>query len=409
MSNETAEVNLSPKGCPFDHTNFTPARPALQHYEVLNEIRERAPILWNDAHGEGFFMLTRYAEVSEALQDTSAFNNDVIQAINPREDAIYFLPNMLNPPEHTDLRRVLNRWFSPSAVRKAAPMIRAHVNKLIDEIINDGHAEITSGFAMRYPTDLLLQILGMPVEDGPQMVAWVEAIFDGAFGGEGGHTSVKRIKEYFAKAIVDREANPRDPETDFVQFLMTVEINGKKISYEDQLTICMTMMTAGLDTTRSALGYVLLHLATHPDDRKRLIDDPSLIPYAMEEFVRLYNLIMQPGREVTNDIEFHGVEMKKGDVVWLGIAQACRDPREYEDPDEFRWDRENLGESVAWGFGYHRCIGMHLARYELQVAIEEWHKRIPDYWVAEGAELMERGVQLRLLSLPLEWPVPATS
>jgi len=407
MTNETVDTSISPRGCPFDHTNFTPSRPALEHYEVLDEIRERAPILWNDAHAGGFFMLTRHAEVSEALQNTKAFNNDVIQAINPRADAIYFLPNMLNPPQHNDLRRVLNRWFSPSSVRKAAPMIRTHVNTLIDQIIDDGNAEITSGFAMRYPTDILLQILGMPVEDGPQMVNWVEAIFDGAFGGEGGHASVRRIKDYFAQAIVDRAANPRDAKTDFVEFLTTVKINGENISHEDQLTICMTMMTAGLDTTRSALTYILLHLATHPEDRKRLIEDSSLIPYAIEEFVRLYNLIMQPGRDVSDDIDFHGVEMKKGDVLWLGIAQACRDPREYEDPDEFRWDRTNLGGSVAWGLGGHTCIGMHLARYELQIALEEWHKRIPNYWVAEGAEMMERGVQLRLLTLPLEWPVPA--
>jgi cytochrome P450 len=163
------------------------------------------------------------------------------------------------------------------------------------------------------------------------------------------------------------------------------------------------MMTAGLDTTRSALGYIMHYLANHDDARQLLIDQPDQIPAAVEEFVRMNNLIMQSGRLVTRDISFHGAEMKKGDVISLGIVQACRDPRKFDDPTDFVPDRPDLSHHLGWGAGPHRCIGMHLARHEIVIAIREWHKRIPHYRVKAGTQLTDRGVQLSLPTLPLEW------
>lgn len=391
-------------GCPINHTNFTPPAPAGSYWKLLDELREEAPIMWNDAHGVGFWMVQRHDQVLEVMQQPKLFSNDVIQAINPREDAIYFLPNMLNAPEHNDMRRLLNRWFTPAAVRKAEPLMVERANSLIDEIIVQGRHEFVTGFAMRYPTDLLLQILGMPVEDGPQMVQWVEAIFGGAFGGEGGHAAVNKIKGYFEPAFEDRVKNPRDPETDFVTYLLQTPIrDDKPLSREDALTVCMTMMTAGLDTTRSALGYIMRDLAADDEHRRYVIENTENLPNVVEEYVRIHNLIMQPGREVTQDVDFHGVQMKKGDVVWIGIAQACRDPREFDDPTTFNPDRENLAKHLGWGAGGHRCIGMHLARHEIVIALREWHKRIPNYRVVNPEGLMERGVQLSLQSMELEW------
>jgi cytochrome P450 len=166
----------------------------------------------------------------------------------------------------------------------------------------------------------------------------------------------------------------------------------------------LSLVTAGLDTTRSGLGYIFAHLATHTDDRIALINQPALVPRAIEEFIRLYSLILQQGRLVVKDIDFHGLPMKAGDIVWLGVASANRDPRIFEDPDNFDLHRENLGHHLGFGWGVHRCLGMHLARHELQIVVGEWHRQIPDYWIASGAELRERGHQLSLRSLPLVWP-----
>jgi cytochrome P450 len=399
-----AESQETHGGCPVVHTDYRPNRPFGTYYQLLDAEREQCPVLYNDATGDPYWMIQRHDHVLEAFQTPQVFSNEVVQAINWR-DAIFFLPNQVNNPEHAHLRRLLNPWFSPAAVRKAEPSFVEHCNRLIDDFIDDGSCDFVTEFAIRYPTDLLLQILGMPVEDGPQMVKWVEAIFGGAFGGEGGFASVEAIKAYYDSALDERLQDNRDPRTDFLTYLLNAEIDGEKLSRETLLTICMTMMTAGLDTTRSALGYIFQYLATHEDDRRRIAENPDMVPAAVEEFVRLNNLIMQSGRLVTKDVEFHGASMRAGDVVSLGIVQACRDPREFENPAVFDPDRPNPSRHLGWGAGPHRCIGMHLARNEIVIAVQEWHKRIPHYRVREGVELTDRGVQLSLPTLPLEWPV----
>jgi cytochrome P450 len=396
------DVNTEHGGCPVVHTDYRPNRPFGSYYRLLDEERELHPVLYNVATGDPYWMIQRHEHVLEAFQTPDVFSNQVVQAINWR-DAIFFLPNQVDRPEHTNLRRILNRWFTPASVRGAEPMMLKRCNELIDDFIDDGECDFVKEFAIRYPTDLLLSILGMPVDDGPQMVTWVEAIFGGAFGGEGGHAAVEAITAYYDEALNDRARTPRDPEADFLTYLLRAQIDGQPLARETLLTICMTMMTAGLDTTRSALGYTMQYLATHDEDRQRIIDDPSLVPAAIEEFVRLNNLIMQSGRLVTQDVEFHGASMKEGDVVSLGIVQACRDPRKFENPTEFDPNRPELKDHLGWGAGPHRCIGMHLARHEMVIAVTEWHRRIPHYRVKPGIDLIDRGVQLSLPTLLLAW------
>ena len=166
----------------------------------------------------------------------------------------------------------------------------------------------------------------------------------------------------------------------------------------------MTIMLAGLDTTRSALGYIFHHLATHDDHRRLLIEHPERIPDAVEEFVRLYALVFQDGRYVNHDVDYHGCPMQEGDMVWLGLAQANRDPRRFERPDEFVLDR-TFTKHLGFGAGAHRCLGAHLARLELNVVLQEWLPRIPEFRLATDEPLRERGGQLMLLSMPIEWDV----
>jgi cytochrome P450 len=246
------------------------------------------------------------------------------------------------------------------------------------------------------------------VEDGEMFLPWVEDMFLGFFNED--DESVRRsvaattkISAYFDRAVSEREANLLDPEFDLVSRLLTAEIDGAKIPREDILTICTTLMAAGLDTTRSVLGFMFHHLASHPEDRQALLDDPALWPRAIEESIRLYTLIIQDGRKASRDMEWQGMPVKKGDMLWIGLAAANRDPRKFEDPDTFDMHRPNVNHHLGFGAGHHRCIGMHLARAELVIALEEWHKRIPHYRIADNDGLMERGGQLRLQSLPLEW------
>jgi len=389
---------------PVVHTDYRVDRPLFEHYALLDADRETAPFLRADFTPVPFWMVTRYEHVLEALQMPDVFGSEVINAMDPRMD-IEVLPNVLNPPAHTKLRRVLNRWFSPAAVRRLEPLVLSRCVELIEELKPRGECDLVAEFAIRFPTEMFLATLGLPVEDGTRFLVWVEKIFAGFFGHDpqGAQQAQTEMHQYFNAAADDRVKHPRDPETDFMTRMVQAEIDGEKISREDLLVICLTLMAAGLDTTRSALGYIFYYLATHEGDRRRIIADPSLTPKAVEEFIRIYPLVFQDGRLVKQDIDFHGCPMKKGDVVWLGLASANRDPRKFEHPEEFVVGRPNATHHLGFGAGPHRCLGMHLARHELVIAINEWHTRIPDYEIASTEPLTERGGQLSLNKLPLRW------
>jgi cytochrome P450 len=394
------------EGCPVVHTDYRIDRPAFEHYTLLDADREAGPFLRAEFTPVPFWMVTRYEHVLEALQLPDVFGSEVINAMDPRMD-IEVLPNVLNPPEHTKMRRVLNRWFSPAAVRRLEPLVLSRCVELIEELKPRGECDLVAEFAIRFPTEMFLATLGLPVQDGAQFLVWVEKIFAGFFGHDpqGAQRAQAEMHQYFNAAADERVSHPRDPETDFMTRMVHAEIDGEPISRADLLVICLTLMAAGLDTTRSALGYIFWYLATHEDDRRAIIADPSLTPKAVEEFIRVYPLVFQDGRLVKQDIDFHGCPMKKGDIVWLGLASANRDPRKFADPGEVVFGRPDANHHLGFGAGPHRCLGMHLARHELVIAINEWHKRIPDYQIATAEPLMERGGQLSLTTLPLRWKV----
>ncbi|MBV9450253.1 MAG: cytochrome P450 [Streptosporangiaceae bacterium] len=397
---------MKASGCPVSHTDYTVPRPLFETYELLNAEREQGPFLWNDSRRRPFWMITEYEHVLEALQMPDVFSNEVISALSP-EHTFDLLPQFLDPPEHTAMRRVLNRWFAPAAVRRLEPLVLSRCIELIEELRPVGGCDLVSDFAIRFPTDLFLATLNLPMSDGDVFLGHVENVFK-SFAGrelEAAARSTDWIRDYFDRAITAREREPRDTEMDFISRLLVSELGGAPIPREDIITICYTAMLAGLDTTRSALGYIFHHLARDPDLRHRLTGEPSLWPKAVEEFVRLYPLVYMDGRLVTRDLDFHGVPMRKGDIVWLGLGTANHDPKKFAGPRTFDIDREHVNHHLSFGAGPHRCLGMHLARHELVIAVSEWHKRIPDYEIATTEQLYERGAQLSINRLPLRWEV----
>lgn len=395
--------------CPVTHTDYRLERPIFENYALLNAEREASRFSWNDSTDHGFWMINRYDDVVEAVRRHDDFSNEQVNAF-VNDMAVPLLPNSLDPPEHTQIRRLLNPFFSPAAVKRLEPLARERARAMVSELKDKQGDDLTTGFALLYPTELFLALLGLPVEDGPEFLWRVEAVFGGFFKAgdaspEEAEAAADWITAYFDKKVDERLADPGDPETDLLTRIITTEVPGQgKILDRDQILNCMmTLMLAGLDTTRSALGYIFHHLASNPGMRARVTADPSLWPSFIEESIRLYSLIIEDGRIAKRDLDFHGLDIKKGDMLWLGLAAANRDPRKFPDPDTFDMDREDLSHHVGFGIGQHRCIGMHLARAELVIALEEWHKQIPDYRVAEGIQLRERGGQLKLMSLPLEW------
>ncbi|MPY56510.1 cytochrome P450 [Streptomyces spongiae] len=390
--------------CPVSHTDYRLATPPAGHYAFLDREREESRFLWNDGADTGFWMLTRYDDVLQGFQNPETFTNDITSALNPQR-GIDLLPQRLGGEEHAKLRRVINPYFSPTAVRRMERFAVDRCAELVEELAPRGACDFVARFALRYPTDVFLVSLGLPPSDGEFFVPWVEDVFGGFFGGaqNKARAASDRIMDYFADLVAERRARPLDPREDLVSRLVEARIDEEPMPDRDILTVCMTLLLAGLDTTRSALGYMFWHLARHDEDRRALIADPGLIPAAVEEFIRLYPLVIQAGREVSRQVDIDGLTMEAGDVVWLGIGSANRDPRKFPDPDRFVLGRKGVNQHLGFGAGRHRCLGMHLARVELAIVLREWHARIPDYRIAPDADLVERGGQLTLTSLPLEW------
>lgn len=392
------------RGCPVSHTEYGADSEIYRHYEMLDAEREAARFHFNDTRPRGFWMLQRYDDVLEGFQKHQVWTTHARSALNPKP-GIPLLPQDLNGSDHAKLRRVLNPYFAPAAVKRMEDLAHRRCIELIEELEPKGQCDFVAEFAIRYPTDLFLALLGLPVSDGEFFLPWSETLFASFFGGDKHAAAVAKqnIMDYFDRAVNERRANPLDPKEDMISRLVEARIDGKPIPQGDILTICMTLMLAGLDTTRSALGYIYTHLAQHDEDRRLLIDDPSIAPAAVEEFIRMYPLVLQAGREVQEPENFHGIELRPGDIVWLGTGSANRDPRQFPEPDKFVIGRPGVNKHLAFGAGPHRCLGMHLARLELAVVLEEWHQRIPHYRIKPGTTLTERGGQLTLPTLPLEW------
>lgn len=405
---EATTVRGEHHGCPVIAIDYRENRPAHWTHQSLNEVRELAPITWNELP-RGFWMVNRYDDVREALQDQVTFTNEVTSTLGDPSMKVRLLPQNLNGLEHTQYRQVLNPWFSPGSCDRTMPLARRRAIELIEELAPRGQCDMTHDFAMLFATEVFLAHLGLPTEDGPYLLPLVEAMFRGFFGEDAAEqaATVAELYRYYQAKIDERIANPGDITTDFITYVMQAQAGGEPLPPEDARTLCFTIMLAGLDTTRSALGYIFQHLATHDDDRRLLAANPQRIPDAVEEFLRLYTLVFQDGRYVSQDIDLHGCPIKQGDIVWLGLASANRDPRQFDRPDEFVADR-SPNKHLGFGAGAHRCLGSHLARKELALVLEEWLKRIPEFRIATDEPLVERGGQLMLLNVPLAWDVPGS-
>jgi cytochrome P450 len=386
------------------HYDFSYPRPILTFFSELDDMRERGPAYWN-THGPGYWVLTRYDEVREAYQNPTVFSSDSIDPLDP-DPAYRFIPTLVNPPDHVKYRQVLNPWFSPAAVNRITPLATRICVEDLRSFAGRGSCDFIADFALKYPTEVFLTILGLPVEDAPLFLPWVETFFEGLYGEDKSHIPevATAIRGYFADILAARRTRPADPSTDFVTYLMNATVFGRPLSEDELLDICFVLVLAGLDTTRGQLGYLFRHLATHEEDRRRVVGDPTIIPGAVEETLRLYSIIIGDGRKLAQDIDFHGCPMKKGDMVWLSAVAANRDPRVFPNAGEFVPDRHG-NTHLGFAAGPHRCLGSHLARREMIIAAEEWHKLIPEYGLATDAPILERGGMLSLFSLPLAWDV----
>lgn len=257
-------------------------------------------------------------------------------------------------------------------------------------------------FANRFPTTIFLEMIGLPVEELGEFPEWEHDILHAGGSDEEKQklqlNAMMAVVGRFSTVIAERRIDPRD---DIISKPLTYEIDGAAVTDQDLLSFCLLMFMADLDTVSVTLGWMALHLARNDADRELIVTDPAAIPTAVEELVRA-NAIVIPARKVLQDTELQGCPMKDGDMVNIPLAAATRDEAAFPDAttvDIIRKPNNHIG----FGAGPHRFLGSHLARQELRIAMEEWHRRIPVYRLAAGADLRESRSQLGLESLPLEW------
>jgi cytochrome P450 len=331
-------------------------------------------------------VISRYEDVVWALRHPEIFSSQMEMqiALGTQRPMI---PQQIDPPLQTKFRKILDPQFSRRRMLAIEPELRRHANELIDGFIDDGECEFNSAFAIPLPCTAFLALMGLPQEELDLFLTLKDGIIrpktttndpdePGRVRAENG----RQIYEYFEKVIDERTANPRD---DMLTYLVGAEIDGQKITRNDILDICFLMLLGGLDTVTSTLGCNISYLAENPENRRRIVEDEAAIPNAIEELLRWETPVMGVPRVVKQTVTLHGFEIKEGETVMLMIGAANVDDSAFPHGDRVDFDRER-NRHLAFGSGPHRCLGSHLARLELVTAMEEWHRRIPDYAIKAG-------------------------
>jgi cytochrome P450 len=331
-------------------------------------------------------VICRYEDVVWALRHPQIFSSQVDLHLGLGTDRP-MIPLQVDPPAQTRYRRILDQQFSRPRMLTIEPDVRRHANDLIDRFIARGECQYDEDFAIPLPCATFLRLMGLPVEDLDDLLALKDGIVRPAAppsdlkkAAEMRHATGRQIYTYFEKVIEQRLEAPRD---DLLTYLTAAEVDGEQLTRNEILDICYLLVIAGLDTVTASLGCAMAYLAANPKQRRRIAERGVLIPAAVEELLRWETPVMIIPRLVKKDVTVGSVELKAGEIVMLLLGSANTDDTEFGDAQRVDFERER-NRHVAFGAGPHRCLGSHLARMELRVALEEWHRRIPDYEIGTG-------------------------
>jgi len=338
----------------------------------------------------GFAMAASRAAADEVLRDPEAFSSEGFLDLGNTRPLI---PLSVDPPKHVKYRKILDPLFAPKQMDLAEDDITARVNHFIDGFADRGHCNFTDELAVPFPSAVFLGLMGLPWDELETFLRLKDGILrPGRGAGRELVDPVERmavqratgaeVYAYF-DAILDQRA--AKPESDLLTRFLETEIDGERLTREEILDICFLFLIAGLDTVTDSLTCFFAFLAQHPDHRRMLATDPSLIPNAVEELLRWETPVPAVARMGTRESEVCGHAIAAGALVMVGLGAANVDEAEFPDAFDIRFDRA-VNRHLAFGGGVHRCLGSHLARRELRVALREWHRRIPDYELAPGTE-----------------------
>ena len=373
-------------------------------FPIWDELRQRCPVAHSDRWG-GSILPTRYEDVYAIAHDIEQYPSGggiaVVPLLPPPDGEAASAPTgpalpqgvppiSADPPLHTWTRRLILPTLSPGRVREYEPYTRELCRRLASEIAQDGQGDGAAGYAQQIPVRVIGHLLGVPEEMAPTFTEWVRDVLEFAYDEERRTRGIQGILGYLHEAIAQRRATPHN---DYLTKLLESQHEGKPITDDVVLGMCALLLIAGIDTTWSSIGATIWHLATHPDDRDRLIAEPELMPTAIEEFLRAYAPVTM-ARRLPDGGEYNGCPIGAGERILMNFPGANRDPEVFDEPDRVILDRQQ-NRHLAFGAGIHRCAGSNLARMELRVAVEEWLAAMPKFEIADPAGVTWAGGQVR--------------
>ncbi|HEY9418424.1 MAG TPA: cytochrome P450 [Pseudonocardia sp.] len=382
----------------FDHLD-----PAFEAdpFPVLARMRETCPVARSETYG-GFWTVTRYDDTEAVIHDHETFSSRIVMI--PRDllqgfDGQPFSapPITTDPPFHAKFRKGLLPVFTRPQIRLWEQTTMDLADELVKGFVGREQIDASREYAENIPIGVISRMMGIDPSDGDKFTDWVHRLFTSAGKVEDAAAAMIEIFQYLYGKIQERRETPGE---DLISVFMESEVEGERLDDNELLGGLAILLFAGVDTTWGAIGASLHHLATHPEDRRRLVaalDDPpdptGLWFTACEEFLRAFSPVTI-ARLCTRDTELRGQQIKEDDMVLVSYMGANRDPEAFERPDEIVIDRQN-NRHFAFGVGIHRCLGSTLARMELRVALQAFLRRFPDFHIPEGEEVYYSGGQVR--------------
>ncbi len=382
---------------------------------IWAEMRSKCPVAHTDRLG-GSWNPTRFDDLRELAKMTDELSSRQPLVMPPAPNApelsryeqmISAAPITADPPMHGWTRRMLLPAFAPRAVAQYGAHTEELCHSLIDGFIESGRCDGAVDYSQQIPPRVIAHMIGVDPGMADQFVIWVNDLL-----GEGLTDPVRRMKardELIGFITGEVEKRQTDPQEDLLTELLFMELDDPEAKITPQVVVGITnlLIVAGIDTTWSSIGSALWHLANNPADRQRLLDEPELLPIAIEEFLRFYAPVTM-ARIAETDVEYGDVHIKSGDKVLMNFPAACHDPEQFENPDEFIIDRAK-NRHIAFGSGIHRCAGSNLARLEMTTAVRVWLERIPEFTLRDGEEMKWAGGQVRGPRLmPMQFPAGQT-
>ncbi len=353
------------------------ARPDFQErlHEIYRELRDRQPLAKSPA---GFWAVSRFEDVFTIASDPVTYSSERTLISPPG-----LVPTIqsLDPPRHDRLRALVSLAFTPSRVRAMEPRVRDIARALLEPLLEAGRGDLLAQYARHIPSQVIGEMIGIPADRIPDFLHWTEAMVElpqGKTQSEAIKSPAASIYQEFA-ALLEQRRHTR--QGDLMSALIDARLDGVALTQEELLGFCFVLVVAGNDTTTNLIANGAVLLAEHPEQRRLLAQDPSLLPDAIEEMLRYEAPAQALPRRLTRDAVLHGQTLREGEQLFLLWGSANRDEREFEDADRFDV-RRRIKRHLGFGQGIHFCLGKSLARIEARVAFEELLARAPEYALA---------------------------